>query len=165
MGRAAALGRRVRPAGWLAAGRCGACLRCRPPTATMTVWMTALARMCAVNAATAAAATSSSGSSGSTPGARGPKPHILFIVADDHGFHDCSFTGSRVHTPTIDRFRASGIALEQHYVQKVCSPTRTAIMTGRYPHRNGMRECDERPPHHLVSSSAGPQPTAPRTLF
>ena len=60
-------------------------------------------------------------------------------VADDHGFHDCSFTGSRVQTPTIDRFRASGIALEQHYVQKVCSPTRTAIMTGRYPHRNGMQ--------------------------
>ena len=67
------------------------------------------------------------------------KPHILFIVADDHGFHDCSFTGSHVRTPTIDRLRGEGIALEQHYVQKVCSPTRTAIMTGRYPHRNGMQ--------------------------
>lgn len=60
-------------------------------------------------------------------------------MADDHGFYDCSFTGSKVQTPTIDHFRASGIALEQHYVQKVCSPTRTAIMTGRYPHRNGMQ--------------------------
>eukprot|EP01047_Picozoa_sp_COSAG01_P079401 COSAG01_NODE_15052_length_1379_cov_2.792969_1_plen_93_part_10 len=83
----------------------------------MTVWMAALARMCAVHAATSAAATASgsSGGSGGTPGARAPKPHILFIVADDHGFHDCSFTGSRVHTPTIDRFRASGIALEQNW--------------------------------------------------
>lgn len=35
-------------------------------------------------------------------------------VADDHGFHDCSFTGSKVQTPTIDHLRASGIALEQH---------------------------------------------------
>jgi arylsulfatase B len=69
----------------------------------------------------------------------GTKPHILFIVADDHGFHDCSFTGSHVQTPTIDKLRSEGIALEQHYVQKVCSPTRTAIMTGRYPHRNGMQ--------------------------
>jgi len=67
------------------------------------------------------------------------KPHILYIIADDHGFHDCSFTGSDVHTPTIDRLRSQGIALEQHYVQKVCSPTRTAVMTGRYPHRNGMQ--------------------------
>eukprot|EP00040_Diaphanoeca_grandis_P019191 m.101165 g.101165 ORF g.101165 m.101165 type:complete len:589 (-) comp27310_c0_seq1:204-1970(-) len=65
--------------------------------------------------------------------------HVLFIVADDHGFHDCSFTGSDIQTPTIDKLRSQGIALEQHYVQKVCSPTRTAIMTGRYPHRNGMQ--------------------------
>jgi hypothetical protein len=47
------------------------------------------------------------------------KPHVLFIVADDHGFHDCSFTGSAVKTPTIDKLRRAGIALEQHYVQKV----------------------------------------------
>jgi hypothetical protein len=47
------------------------------------------------------------------------KPHVLFIVADDHGFHDCSFTGSAVKTPTIDKLRWAGIALEQHYVQKV----------------------------------------------
>lgn len=66
-------------------------------------------------------------------------PHVLYIIADDHGFHDCSFTGSHIHTPTIDRLRHQGIALEQHYVQKVCSPTRTAVMTGRYPHRQGMQ--------------------------
>lgn len=67
------------------------------------------------------------------------KPHVLFIIADDHGFHDASFTGSHVRTPTIDRLRSRGVALQQHYVQKVCSPTRTAVMTGRYPHRNGMQ--------------------------
>lgn len=74
-----------------------------------------------------------------TSGERVFKPHILIVVADDHGFHDPSFTGSRIQTPTIDRLRHEGIALEQHYVQKVCSPTRSALHTSRYPHRNGMQ--------------------------
>ena len=43
----------------------------------------------------------------------GQPPHVLFIVADDHGFHDCSFTGSDIQTPTIDWLRSRGIALEQ----------------------------------------------------
>eukprot|EP00043_Microstomoeca_roanoka_P004721 m.51405 g.51405 ORF g.51405 m.51405 type:complete len:558 (+) comp12622_c0_seq1:78-1751(+) len=66
-------------------------------------------------------------------------PHILFIVVDDHGWHDCSYTGSRVNTPTIDALRSEGIALNNYYVQKVCSPTRAALMTGRYPHRYGLQ--------------------------
>lgn len=68
------------------------------------------------------------------------KPHILFIVVDDHGWSDLGFTGrSRAKTPTIDIFARGGVHLTQAYVQKVCSPTRAAIMTGRYPHRNGMQ--------------------------
>ncbi|EGD76661.1 hypothetical protein PTSG_08011 [Salpingoeca rosetta] len=67
------------------------------------------------------------------------RPHILFVVVDDHGWNDCGFAGTRVKTPTIDTLRSEGIALNQHYVQKVCSPTRAALMTGRYPHRYGLQ--------------------------
>ena len=67
------------------------------------------------------------------------KPHIVVTVIDDHGWHDAGYKGSKIKTPTIDRFATTGLQLEQMYVQKVCSPTRTAIMTGRYPHRMGMQ--------------------------
>ena len=68
------------------------------------------------------------------------QPHIVFSVIDDHGWSDAGFTTrSRAHTPTIDAMANGGIRLLQSYVQKVCSPTRTAIMTGRYPHRMGMQ--------------------------
>ena len=79
------------------------------------------------SAAVAAAATNSS------------RPHIVFVVVDDHGFRDNGYSGSRIKTPTIDKLRAGGIHLDQYYAQKVCSPTRQAIHTGRYPHRNGMQ--------------------------
>ena len=68
------------------------------------------------------------------------KPHILFIVVDDHGHSDCGFTGrSYIETPTIDYFASSGVVFDSMYVQKVCSPTRTALLTGRMPHRMGMQ--------------------------
>ena len=67
------------------------------------------------------------------------KPHILVTVIDDHGWFDAGYRGSKIRTPTIDRFATSGLQLHQMFVQKVCSPTRTAIMTGRYPHRMGMQ--------------------------
>ena len=68
-----------------------------------------------------------------------PRPHIVFTVIDDHGFRDNGYSGSRIKTPTIDHLRTGGIHLSQFYAQKVCSPTRQAIHTGRYPHRNGMQ--------------------------
>ena len=65
-------------------------------------------------------------------------PRFLTVI-DDHGWHDAGYKGSKIRTPTIDKFATSGLQLDQMYVQKVCSPTRTALMTGRYPHRNGMQ--------------------------
>ena len=60
-------------------------------------------------------------------------------IVDDHGFRDNGYSGSRILTPTINKLRAEGIHLDNYYAQKVCSPTRQAIHTGRYPHRNGMQ--------------------------
>ncbi len=67
-----------------------------------------------------------------------PKPNILFILADDLGWGDVGFHGSEIKTPHIDKLAAAGARLEQFYVQPVCSPTRAAFMTGRYPIRHGL---------------------------
>ncbi len=66
-------------------------------------------------------------------------PNIVILLADDLGWGDVGYHGSRIATPNIDRLAASGVRLEQFYVQPVCSPTRGALMTGRYPMRLGLQ--------------------------
>lgn len=68
-----------------------------------------------------------------------PKPHVVFVVADDMGWKDVGYHGSEIKTPHLDALAASGVRLEQFYVQPVCSPTRAALMTGRYPMRYGLQ--------------------------
>jgi arylsulfatase A-like enzyme len=71
---------------------------------------------------------------------RGIKPHIIFIVADDLGFGDASFTGmSNVRTPHIDALHANGLRMTRYYGQPVCSPSRAAIHTGRLPLAYGLQ--------------------------
>src|SRR5688500_10406489 len=68
------------------------------------------------------------------------RPNVVVIVADDMGFADAGFNGcTDIKTPNLDRLAASGVRLEQWYVQPVCSPTRAALMTGRYPMRHGLQ--------------------------
>ena len=66
------------------------------------------------------------------------KPNILMFVIDDLGWNDTGYRGSDIPTPTIDKFANEGIHLQQYYVQRVCSPTRSAIMAGRYPYHMGL---------------------------
>jgi arylsulfatase A-like enzyme len=65
------------------------------------------------------------------------KPNIVFIFADDWGWGDLSCHGSTwLKTPNIDRLASEGIDFEQFNVlNPVCSPSRTALMTGLYPSR------------------------------
>ncbi|MHC4205764.1 MAG: arylsulfatase B [Planctomycetota bacterium] len=67
------------------------------------------------------------------------KPNIVFILADDLGFNDLGYHGSKIKTPNIDKLASEGVRLEQFYVQPVCSPTRSSLMTGRYPMRYGLQ--------------------------
>jgi N-acetylgalactosamine-6-sulfatase len=68
---------------------------------------------------------------------RTDQPNIIFIFADDWGWGDLSCHGSKyVKTPNLDRMAAEGIDLQCFNVNSpVCSPSRTAVMTGQYPVR------------------------------
>lgn len=67
------------------------------------------------------------------------KPNILYILADDMGYADAGFMGSKdLRTPNLDRLAHGGTILTSYYVQPVCSPTRSTLMTGRYPVRTGV---------------------------
>jgi arylsulfatase A-like enzyme len=68
-----------------------------------------------------------------------PRPHIVYIVADDLGWKDVGFHGSDIKTPNIDKLAQEGARLEQFYVQPMCTPTRAALLTGRYPFRYGLQ--------------------------
>jgi arylsulfatase A-like enzyme len=68
-----------------------------------------------------------------------PRPNIVFFLIDDLGYADCGFNGGKeIKTPHIDALAEGGAVLEAHYVQPVCSPTRSAFLTGRYPTRTGV---------------------------
>lgn len=68
-----------------------------------------------------------------------PRPNIVFILADDLGWADVGFHGSDIATPTLDELAQSGAELTQYYAQPMCTPTRAALMTGRYPFRYGLQ--------------------------
>ena len=68
------------------------------------------------------------------------KPNIVHIVADDLGWKDVGFNGCEdIKTPNIDSLAAGGAKLSQYYVQNICTPSRAALMTGRYPFRYGLQ--------------------------
>ena len=65
------------------------------------------------------------------------RPNILLIVADDMGWADVGYHGSPIKTPHIDRLAREGVELDQFYVAPMCTPTRAALLTGRYWSRFG----------------------------
>jgi arylsulfatase A-like enzyme len=67
------------------------------------------------------------------------KPNVLVIVADDLGYNDVGFQGSKeIPTPHLDKLAAQSLRCTNGYVSHpFCSPTRAGLMTGRYQHRFG----------------------------
>ncbi|CAN5504207.1 hypothetical protein BH18VER1_BH18VER1_19200 [soil metagenome] len=71
--------------------------------------------------------------------AEAPRPNIIIFLVDDLGRADVGFTGGKeIRTPNIDRLAKEGAVLDSFYVQPLCSPTRAALLTGRYPTRTGV---------------------------
>jgi arylsulfatase A len=76
------------------------------------------------------------------PARASERPNVVLILVDDMGWADLACQGSRYfETPAIDRLAAQGIRFTNGYAAcAVCSPTRAAIQTGRYPARLGITD-------------------------
>jgi arylsulfatase A-like enzyme len=72
--------------------------------------------------------------------AAGAPPNILYIMADDHAAHAISAYGSRINrTPNIDRIGSGGVRFTNCFcTNSICTPSRAAILTGEYSHKNGV---------------------------
>lgn len=66
-------------------------------------------------------------------------PNFLIFLADDLGYGDLGcFGNSTIKTPNIDKLAANGLKLTHHLTaDAVCTPSRAAFLTGRYPIRSG----------------------------
>jgi len=70
------------------------------------------------------------------PGAE--RPNVVLIMTDDQGYGDLSCHGNPVlKTPNLDRLYAESVRFTDFHVSPFCTPTRAALMTGRYPGRTG----------------------------
>ncbi len=75
-----------------------------------------------------------------------PRPNIIFIMSDDHASHAISSYGSRINkTPNIDRLAKEGARLENCFcTNSICTPSRAAILTGQYSHKNGVNTLNDK---------------------
>lgn len=85
-----------------------------------------------------------------------PPPNVIFILSDDQGWNDIGYHNPELRTPHLDQLAREGVELDAHYVQPQCTPTRVALLTGRYPSRFGT--------HCLVASTEQAIPLGTPTL-
>jgi arylsulfatase A-like enzyme len=83
-----------------------------------------------------------------------PRPNVVLLVADDLGYADLSVQGATELTTTnIDRLAVDGVRLTNNYANHpVCSPSRAALMTGKYQHRFGF---ENNPPRQGPNAGVG----------
>ena len=86
----------------------------------------------------------------------GSQPNIIVILTDDQGWGDIGYNNPKVYTPNMDKLARSGALFTNHYVMAQCTPTRVALMTGRYPSRFG--------PHATAASTKPAFPKSTPTI-
>ncbi len=79
---------------------------------------------------------------GLTAHAQQKQPNMVIIISDDHAFQTISAYGSTLtKTPSIDRIAGEGVRFDRAYVNNsICGPSRAAILTGKYSHKNGFKD-------------------------
>ena len=65
-------------------------------------------------------------------------PNVLIVLIDDMGFGMSSAFGGPIHMPTVERLANEGLRYNQFHTTALCSPTRTALLSGRNHHMNNM---------------------------
>jgi hypothetical protein len=76
------------------------------------------------------------------------RPNVIFTLVDDWGSFDAAFREralrpeqpAQLHTPTIDALASEGMLLDRYYTQHICSPTRSALLSGRYQIHTGLQD-------------------------
>ncbi|CAH1792263.1 unnamed protein product [Owenia fusiformis] len=88
------------------------------------------------------------------------QPNIVIMVADDLGMGDVGcFGNGTINTPNIDRIAKEGAKLTQHLTaEAICTPSRAAMLTGRYPIRSGMASRPMARVHFVIASAGGLPP-------
>lgn len=91
-------------------------------------------------------------------GEKSARPNIVYIMSDDHAAHAISAYGSKINkTPNIDRLAKEGMKLNNCFcTNSLCGPSRAALMTGKYSHKNGF--------YDNMSQFDGSQPTVAKML-
>src|SRR5258708_1209239 len=94
------------------------------------------------------------------------RPNIIVFVTDDHGIGDVGCYGHpEVKTPNLDRLAASGVRFTQWYANApICSASRAAILTGKYPDRAGVKGALPSEPTWDVAGAGGGGGTPSRVL-
>ena len=65
------------------------------------------------------------------------QPNVIILLSDDQGWADIGYNNPKVYTPHLDKLAANGATFVNHYVMPQCTPSRVALLTGRYPGRFG----------------------------
>jgi len=86
----------------------------------------------------------------------GAQPNVIIILTDDQGWGDIGYNNPKVYTPNMDNLAQNGALFTNHYVMAQCTPTRVALMTGRYPSRFG--------PHATAASTKPAFPKGTPTI-
>src|SRR3972149_4657045 len=63
-------------------------------------------------------------------------PNVVIVLIDDIGFGHSSAFGGPIHMPTVEKMAATGLKYNRFHTTALCSPTRTALLTGRNHHVN-----------------------------
>eukprot|EP00729_Bicosta_minor_P030136 gene30136-6801_t len=71
------------------------------------------------------------------------QPHICFFLIDDYGHSDIGYHNELneglLRTPNLDALASAGVKLESYYVQPICTPTRSQLLSGRYQIHTGLQ--------------------------